>query len=299
MNVFVTGASGFLGGTVAHALLAAGHRVRGLTRDPSTADRLGALGIDAVVGQLDDLALLTDEARAADAVVNAANADHAPSVVAMLEALAGTGKAFVHTSGTSVVGDDARGESMSEAVFDEDTPFVIAPLKQARRHLDVSVLRSADRGVRSIVVCPSLVYGTGRGLNPNSIQIPFLLADARSRGAVRVVGRGANVWSTVHVDDVADLYVRGIDTAPAGAFYFAENGESSFAAIGAALARRLSFGPVESIDADAAAALWGPARAYFTFGGNSRVRGVRARRELGWRPRHGSVIDWIANDMPL
>lgn len=299
MNIFLTGASGFLGGTIAQALIAAGHRVRGLTRDATTADRLGALGIDPIIGDLDDVGLLAREARGADGVVNTANADHAPSVTAMLDALDGTGKAFVHTSGTSVVGDDARGNHRNEAVFDEDTPFVIAPLKQARRDLDLSVLRAADRGIRTIVVCPSLVYGLGRGLNPHSIQIPFLLADARSRGAVRVVGRGANVWSTVHVDDVADLYTRAIASAPAASFYFVENGESSFAEIGAALGARLSYGPVESIDADAAAALWGPARAYFTFGGNSRVRATRARRELAWRPRHASVIDWITHEMPL
>ena len=58
-------------------------------------------------------------------------------------------------------------------------------------------------------------------------------------------------------------------------------------------------GPVESVAAEEAAAAWGPGRAYYTFGSNSRVRARRARRELAWTPRHGSVLDWIRDEMPL
>ena len=42
---------------------------------------------------------------------------------------------------------------------------------------------------------------------------------------------------------------------------------------------------------------WGPDRATYALGSNSRVRARRARA-LGWAPRHGSVLDWIAREMP-
>ena len=106
MNIFLTGASGFIGGTVALRLKASGHRIRGLVRSPEKAARLQALG------DLSDTALLAQEAKAADAVVNAASSDDRSAVDAFLDALAGSGKPFLHASGTSVVADDARGDRL-------------------------------------------------------------------------------------------------------------------------------------------------------------------------------------------
>lgn len=297
-SIFLTGATGYIGGTVAEALVRSGVHVRGLVRSQANADRLSSLGIDPVIGDLDDEDVLMREARKADGVINAASADHAASVRALVKALAGTSKPFLHTSGSSIVGDDVRGSQCSESIYDEDTPLVVQPLKQARRDIDLMVLGASTQGVRSIVICPSLIYGQGRGLNPASVQIPFLAANALQQGRVQIVGAGLNVWSNVHIDDVVTLYQLSLERAPAGSFYFAANGEASFAEVGNALARRFGLPTVESLDPELAAERWGAARAYFSFGSNSRVRSVRARQELGWTPGHTSVIDWILNEMP-
>lgn len=299
MKLFITGAAGYIGGSIAARLVAQGHTVRGLLRDEAKAPALLACGIEPVIGSLDDEDVLAREAREADGVVNTANADHLASLQVMIAALEGSGKPLVHTSGSSVIGDDARGNWLSQSIFDEDTPFVVEPAKQARHALNGTVLAAAARGVRSVVVCPTLIYGVGTGLNPHSIQIPFLVEQARTHGAVRVVGKGLNRWSTVHIDDLTDLYLLALEKAPAGSFYFAENGEASFAAIGEAIAARLGMGPPESWLAESAAQKWGEARAYYTYGSNSRVRAKRARTELGWSPRHTSAISWIATEMPV
>lgn len=299
MKIFVTGATGYIGGSVAARLAAEGHQVSGLVRDAAKAGLLRATGVEPVLGSLDDLDVLAEAARSADAVVNTANADHRSSLDAMVEALAGSGKALVHTSGSSVIGDDARGSRVSEAIFDEKTPFVVEPTKKARHELNDALLASAARQVRSVIICPSLIYGVGKGLNPNSIQVPFLVDQARASGKVRVVGLGLNRWSNVHIEDLADLYLRALDAAPAGSFYFAENGEASFAEIGQAIAERLDLGTVHSWPAEQAARDWGVPKAYYTFGSNSRVRAARARQELGWSPRHDSVLTWIRDEMPL
>lgn len=299
MNIFLTGATGYIGGTVAARLISAGHRVRGLVRNSEKAGLLRNFGIEPVPGSLDDADLLTREARQADGVVNTANSDHMPSVRAFVAALAGSGKQLVHTSGSSVIGDDARGNRVSEAIFDEDTPFVVAPAKQPRRDIDLMVLGAARSGVRSAVICPTIIYGIGRGANPQSVQIPFLADNARRHGFVQVVGQGVNRWSTVHIDDLVELYLLVLEKAPAGAFYFAENGETSFGEIGEAIAARLGLGPVQSLPAESAAEKWGESRAYYSFGSNSRVRAKRARRELGWAPRHASVISWILSELPV
>jgi len=297
MNLFVTGAGGYIGGSVAMALLAAGHRVRGLTRSTASAERLAATGMEPVLGTLDDADVLTRAARAADGVINAASADHVGAVRALIHGLEGSSKPLLHTSGSSVIGDDARGGRRSESIFDEDMPLIVNPGKQARRELDLLVLGAAHSGIRAAVICPSLIYGVGCGLNHNSVQVPFLTANAREQGAVQIVGRGLNVWSTVHIDDVVDLYLLALTQAPAGAFYFAENGEASFGDIAAAIAKQLGIASVEALPPQVAAERWGESKAYFTLGSNSRVRAKRARRELGWAPRHDSVIEWILTEM--
>ena len=80
MNVFVTGAAGFIGGSIATGLVRAGHQVTGLVRSAEQAGELTALGIKPVIGTLEDSKLLTEQARAADAVINAASSDHRGAV---------------------------------------------------------------------------------------------------------------------------------------------------------------------------------------------------------------------------
>ncbi len=299
MQLFLTGATGFIGGSLATALLQDGHTIRGLVRTPEAASRVEPLGIIPVVGTLDDRDLLVEEARRSDAVINAASSDHRGAVEALLDGLRGSDKAFLHTSGSSVIGDDVAGNSLSPHVFDEDTPLIVEPGKQARHAVDNLILAASGADVRAIVLCNTMIYGTGTGLARDSVQIPPLVAQARASGVVRVVGSGVNRWSNVHIEDVIALYRLALADAPAGAFYFVENGEASYAELGAAIAKRLGLGPVESWTVEEAARVWGEGHARYSFGANSRVRGKRARRELGWAPRHDSVTRWIETEMPI
>src|SRR5687768_8644228 len=110
MRIFVTGATGFIGGSVAQRLAAAGHQVRGLARSRDKADGLETFNIEPVMGDLADIQLLAGEAKGADAVINAANADDLATVQILIDALRSSGKALIHTSGSSIVGDESLGE---------------------------------------------------------------------------------------------------------------------------------------------------------------------------------------------
>ncbi|REK89616.1 NAD-dependent epimerase/dehydratase family protein [Streptomyces inhibens] len=299
MRVFLTGATGYIGGSVADLLLRSGHQVEGLVRTQDKAGELERRGITPVFGTLDDGALLTARARAADAVVNAANSDHRGAVEALVEGLAGTGRPLVHTSGSSIVSTNSRGAAADEIftekmIVDRGSSWQPVKEKAARVALDRFVLDAAGNGVRSVVLCNSLVYGHGRGMARDSVQIPVLARQARDSGVVRYVEEGRNIWSTVHIDDMADLYLRALTDAPAGSFYFVENGEVSFADICTALASALGLGPAESWDADTAVAFWGHELALYVLASNSRVRSGAA--QLGWRPAHSSVLDWIEKE---
>lgn len=293
MKVFVTGASGYIGGSVAAALRAAGHQVSGLVRSPEKAQQVRSLGIAPVAGTLDDGALLARQAREADAVIHAADADHRASVEAMLAALAGSGKAFLHTSGSSIVGDQAWGEA-SDKVYDDDTPFTPGPGRAARVAVGARVLTAAGEGVRAIVIAPSLIYGPGRGAHKESIQVPRLTALARKSGVARHVGRGENIWANVHIDDLVDLYLRALEKAPPGASYWAENGECSMRALCEVISRALGYGGrTQPMSKEESIAEFGAGPAAYTYGSNSRVRATRARRELGWAPRHSALLESV------
>ena len=296
MRVFCTGASGYIGGSIAIALVEQGQQVAGLVRSEEGAAKLRALGIEPVMGTLDDGKLLADAARRADIVVNAASADHRGAATAMLDALVGSGKTFVHTSGSSLVGKRSAGER-AEDVYDETTPVTPSPARAARVALNEFILSYAAKGVRPIIVCPSLIYGVSRGPKRHSMQVPWLIALARKNGGTaRHYGPGENVWSNVHIDDLVDLYLRAIKNAPAGAFYYAENGENSMRELGVAISRTLGQGgATRSMTLEEAVAEWGEGPAQDTMGSNSRVRAVRARKELAWAPRAKSLLSEIAD----
>lgn len=301
MDIFLTGASGYIGGVVAKRLIRDGHTVRGLTRTTSAVAALAAAGIDTVVGELDDAPLLEREAKRADAVVNTANSDHRGAVETFIGALSGSGKVLIHTSGTSVIGDDAQGQTTSSTVFDDTEPFIPGdhPIRRARHAIDTAVINASEAKIRSVVLCNSLIYGNGTGPRPQTVLVPPLVAQARASGVVRVVGRGINRWSTVHVDDMADLYRHAVTDPAAAGFYFVEGGQdASFREIGEAIARRMGLGPVQSWELEGAATAWGEGFARYALGANSRVRATRAHA-LGWKPFRPSVTDWIEHDMPL
>lgn len=293
MKVFCTGASGYIGGSVAVALISAGHEVSGLVRTQASADKVLALGIKPIIGTLDDAAILREGADDADIVLNAANADHEPAAQVLLRSLEGSGKTFIHTSGSSIVGTQAAGQRVDD-VYDEQTPLTPSPGRVARVALNEAILAHKANGLRPIIICPSLIYGLGLGAAAHSMQVPWLIATAKKHGIAKHYGPGENTWSNVHINDLVKLYLLALDSAPAGGFYFAENGENSMKEMCSAISRMLGFdGTSEPMSLDEASEEWGAGAAQNTMGSNSRVRSVRARAELAWNPTGRSVIDEI------
>jgi nucleoside-diphosphate-sugar epimerase len=296
MNIFITGAGGFIGGSIAAGLARDGHRVRGLIRRTEQAEDLKRLNLEPVIGSLDDTDLLTAEARAADAVINAASSDHRGAVQALIGALEGTNKPFLHTSGSSIVGDASGGEA-SDKIYTEDDLPEPTPDKAPRVAIDTLVLNAAKRGVRSTVLCNTLIYGHGAVPNTASVQLPRLERQAKKSGIVRHVGRGLNIWSNVHIDDVVDIYRLALEKSPAGTFYFVESGEAQFRDMTTAMARALELRGPEDWPLEEAIKEWGYEMASYGLGSNSRVRSKRTRETLGWQPKRTSVIEWIDDDM--
>ncbi|MBV9848887.1 MAG: NAD-dependent epimerase/dehydratase family protein [Armatimonadetes bacterium] len=289
MNVFLTGATGYIGSAAAQALREAGHQVTGLARSDEAAQKLQERGLSARRGDLSDSDSLAAGARAADAVIHTASANDAtsprtdpPAITAMLDAVAGTDKPFIYTGGTWEVGDTGG------QVVDETFVGQPAALVAWRPAVTQRVLDAAWRGVQSVVIRPGLVYGHGGGM------MAMLIQEARRDGVVRYIGTGENHWTMVHVDDLADLYVRALG-APAGTLLFGAAGDpvqardaAEAASLGGGAGGRTQSWPLEE-----ARQVLGPLADALVL--DQQVSGARAQRLLGWNPQSPSVLDDLAH----
>jgi len=295
MKIFITGASGYIGGSVAVHLRDQGHEVTGLVRTEAAAAGLARLGLASMIGHLADTDVISRAVQASDAVINTAEADDVELLKPLLAALSGTGKGLIHTSGSSIVVDDAQGDVASSTIFDDDAAYTPMPHRLDRIAVD-RLVRTAGvtDGIRAAVICPTMVYGDGRGLKRDSHQIPMLIAKSRSLEAGVYVGNGAPIWSNLFIGDLVTLYELAVEKAPSGAFFFAENGEATFLEIAEEIGRSLRpSGATESWSLDDAVAEVGPV-ARVALSTNCRVRATNARRLLGWAPDGPALSEILA-----
>jgi nucleoside-diphosphate-sugar epimerase len=286
MQVFVTGASGYVGGAVARALVAAGHGVTALARSDDAAARLAAEGLAVHRGDVHDPASLAAAASRADAVVHAAvggpggltDAD-AAALDAMVGALAGRDAPLLLTSGLGVYAGSRA------AVVDEATPLDDAiPTQQARVALEERALRAAERGVRAVVLRPAHVYGRGQAGAFTRLQLDH----AARAGAGAYVGEGAAPYATVHVDDLAAAYLAALGRAPAGGRYNLVGSTLVTRELAGAVSHAVGAGGrTVSLTTDAAREAWGPMAGLLS--GGPAVVALRAVVELGWTPRGASL----------
>jgi nucleoside-diphosphate-sugar epimerase len=288
MDVFLTGGTGLIGSAVLHALLEDGHTVHALARSDRSASILTAAGAAVVRGDVDDPALLAEAARSSDGFIHtAAAADgkdaerDAALLDAVLPALAGTGKPYVHTSGVWLHGS---------GTFDEDSPFAPPALTAWRLPLDARVRAAAADGVRSVLIAPGIVHGRGLGL-PDLVKNGPRTDD----GALVLPGSGEQHWTTVHTDDLARLYAAALTDAAPGSYYLGVSGQNpTVREIGEAALRGAGQEPrtVPSTDADTEARL-GPLAGAFAL--DQQATGARARTELGWKPTGPSLLEDLSS----
>ena len=281
MRVLVFGASGYIGGHIARHLAATGHTVTGVVRSEASAQAVRDIGCVPLTADLDDTAAIASLVEGQDAVIWAAQLmleDEHRVTSALVDALAGSDRALIFTSGTSVMSIPTDGD-WDERSFAEDEPF--EPRRQIAPRLEIEAIvrDAAARGVRGIVIRPPMIWGNG-----GCRLISDFYHSARQTGTVCHIGRGLNVYSNVHVEDLAELYRLALEKGHAGALYFAVAGEVSYGVMAAEIARTLGV-PTRSVTVEEGCEIWDRFMARIVLPSCSRQRSPRARSELGWAPR--------------
>ena len=291
MQVFLTGATGIIGSAVLDAIIKGGHRVTALARDPEKAERLAALGATPVIGELGTPKTYANAVKPADAVVHAA-LDASPRGIAtekigldtMLAAQTqasqadGKSRIFIYTSGVWVLGQTAK-------AAEEDAPLDPPPHAEWRPAHEEVVLSAFSAALRTVVVRPGIVYGGGRGI------VAELIKDALNR-LIRVVGPGKNRWPCVYDHDLAELYLRILDSpSAAGIIHATDEADEKVMDIVEAIAEHVPQRPdirnVPIAEARKKLGTYADALAL-----DQKVRSPKARA-LGWEPTQTGVINSV------
>ncbi|WP_229069997.1 NAD-dependent epimerase/dehydratase family protein [Actinoplanes sp. DH11] len=282
MKILLTGATGYIGSAVRSALLSDGHAVTALVRTSDAAGRVSAAGLDPVIGDMRDADLVRELAGKSDAVIHTASPGDASSAAAEAAfadaVLAGGPATFIRTGGVWVHGDGAA--------ITEETPVAAPPLVAWRQEIDRRVLTTA--GLRAVLIEPGIVYGHGSG-------IPGMVVGAAVTGdALTLIGDGTQHWTTVHVDDLARLYVAALDRAGHGEVFLGVSGVNpTTRELGEAASHRLGLGGrvVPEPAAATVERLGEFGRALLL---DQQATGEKARRVLGWQPVRPSLVGEIA-----
>jgi nucleoside-diphosphate-sugar epimerase len=288
MRYFITGASGWIGGATAAALIAAGHEVTGLARSDESARALESAGVTPLRGELRDLDVLARGAAASDGVVHlgfihdfsdfaaAGRVEHA-AVTALGDALAGSDRPLIVASGMA-------GAVSGRPLVETDVSPMVG-IDSPRGGSENLALGYAGRGVRAMAVrfAPT-VHGAGdHGFTAELVRV------ARATGTAAYIGDGVNAWAAVHRTDAAAVVCGALEQGAAGERFHAaaEEGIATrdiAAAIGAGLGL-----PVTSVTTEDAAGHFGWIARFFAT--DMPASSVLTRERLGWAPTGPTLLD--------
>ncbi|KAJ5274042.1 hypothetical protein N7478_009167 [Penicillium angulare] len=343
-QVLIVGATGYIGGSILSELLKSPDSstlaISVLIRRSEQAKTFESLGVASLPFQgLDDLNACRDAASQHDGtpvtlwpfnifladdltivVINAASASHDTSAKALIEGLAlrqkntGRNAYFIHTSGTSILGDHpyTRTASSDHKIWSDEKDDIYEMEKQhperyGQRITDVAVVEiGLSVGVKTYIVVPPTIYGMGSGpFATLSQQIPNLARMAKKRGSAAVIETGKATWNHVHMSDLSVFYLRLFRAVreqpawlPSGpkAIFFVESGEHTWLQVSQGIADAmyksglLATNQVESVSLKEAAAeitKGNESLAEISLASNSRARADFGRNQLGWNTSRG------------
>jgi dihydroflavonol-4-reductase len=226
VRVFITGATGFVGGHVARCYAAEGASLRLLTRQTSRLDSLAGIDAEMVTGDLREPAKLRCALEGCDALVHVA-ADYrlwvrdpeqmyAANVTGTRELLKLAGEVgvqrVVYTSSVATMGFKADG-----TIVNEDTPVslteMIGHYKRSKFMGELEAIRAAQAGQHVMILNPTTPIGPG---DSKPTPTGRIIVDFLNKNFPAYVDTGLNL---VDVAEVARMHVVALDRGTPGERY--------------------------------------------------------------------------------
>jgi len=286
MKIFITGATGYIGYTVSKALRRAGHEVYGLTRSREKTPMLQSNEIHPVVGSMQDSESYSEVAESCELLIHAA-VDYENDTVELdkqtVRSFIDMGnkgsvpKTFIYTSGCWVVGNTGW------KAANESTPLKPAPSVMWRPAVEQMVLQTDS--LKGLIIRPGCVYGERGGLTG------MWFNGAVNEENLTVVGDGSNHWTMIHVEDLADAYVRLAESGLSGeVFNISDRSRYRVKELVEAVARATFYkGEIHYQPLEEAVRMMGPIAEALAL--DQHVDARKAVNLLGWQPKFGSFVD--------
>ncbi|OQD82120.1 hypothetical protein PENANT_c023G10132 [Penicillium antarcticum] len=354
-RVLLTGATGYIGGSVLATLKKSEHeniqnaQIDVLIRGEGRRALFDPFGVQVIpfqsLDETDFIRKLSSDYDGRDAsswnqltsvkiidpsivIINTASAFHTESAKAMIEGLSdrqsktGQKTHFIHTSGTSSIGDYPISPTYIEPneLQDDSNIYEYQSSREAhstykQRTTDLAVFNTGlETNIKTTIIMAPTIFGKGTGpANNLSIQIPALIRRSLEYKQAVVINDGAGEWDHIHISDLTSLFeivlfkVRTGEHVPDGkeGLLFAETGRHTWldiskdiASVGKEL-KVLDSEGVHNVSLDEATA-WsvnGNVQVReLGFASNARSKAIRGRA-LGWTPlREGEWKNAVEED---
>ncbi len=314
MRIFLAGATGALGRQLLPRLVARGHEVTGMTRSEGKQQLIRDLGGRPVVGDALDPESVAQAVAAAEpeAIVHQLTAiPHSPNMRHFARDFAQTNR--LRTEGTNHLLAAGRAvgtrrfvaQSYAPAIYaraggpvksegdplDESPPDQMRTTIDAIRHLENAV--TGSDWTEGVVLRYGAFYGPGTNfsLGPEGAMVEVI----RKR-QFPLVGGAGGVWSFIHIEDAADATVNAVEGRGRGIYNVVDDEPAAVAdwlpvaaeAVEAPAVRRVPRWLGRLLAGQTATVMMTEARG---------ASNAKAKRELGWTPRHASWREGFATGL--
>lgn len=307
MEIFVTGATGVLGGWAVQHLVESGHRVRGLVHTESKSTLLQALGAEPVRGDIFDPTSVAAAVAGCQAILHLAT--HIPPTTAMGKKGAWDENDRIRTVGTRNIVDAALAHNVQTVLYPSicfiypasgDTWIeatncapIEAPFNQSSLAAEREIQRFTDGGGRGIVLRLGFLYG------PESPQSHEQLKYARI-GIATVPGQPTAYHPFLWIPDAGRAVVAGLEHAPAGTYDVVDDNGATTQETAQAMAQAVRKQRLWVVPQFLMRLMMG-AEIVDSMGRSQRVSNERFKAATGWQPQLPSqAAGWqqIANGSP-
>ncbi|MFA9454021.1 MAG: NAD-dependent epimerase/dehydratase family protein [Candidatus Aminicenantaceae bacterium] len=300
MRVFIVGGTGFLGSHLVPRLIQKNHHVTVLTRDKTRIPTLKQVGAAGIVGDILDPDSFVSHLVAPDFIINIAMPPVRPGRISKrrfirlrgettlyishtIQLAEKIGCPYILTLGTSFHSDTGR-------VFTEADPIQRFGMTKIGEQVDELIDKALGNDPpRCIVFMPGQIYGPG--------GLFLMMYEWMKKGRFRIAGKGDNIIPRIHVEDLADAYVKAVEKRPCGErFILADDTPCTMREFTEYMAECMQIPTPKSIPRQLMRIIIGRLLVE-TITMNCRVSNAKAKRVLEWQPEYPSYRDGLKRTM--